>query len=577
MPLVAGARRAGWKLNQPKRSFLKALNSALARKGPPTVAVLMAPRGRDLVSIIARSRPRGRVTGFDASEDPSRLHAALAAAGPFHVIVDDTRKGRGRAELFRSTFFHLRPGGTYLVRNFGNGSRQIELRSDEESVLKLVTRLLDLRAGGAPLLKRRAMGDEAALAHAIGQVQVEAKHLVVTNKTRASPKLSEEEATQLLEVRGESMGRVLAQLPPLELRSRCAVVESPRYRSALAPSRPGEFPDSFSVPPLSLREYYDVVCSPGQVAMSGNLLLPDTFRHHRADRLANRNTRELAQRFAAPHQDLSEARDLAGPYFYLDSEYRGHFGHAMTEQLSRLWAWAQAKEAEPRLRALMTVSDWGPGLNDFEPTLYAAAGISPEDLVLADGPVRVERLFAATPMFSQPAYVHPDIRHTWARVSRKLAESAPEREYPDRIFCGRRAGHRSCRNGAEVEALFAEHGFAVIYPEDFSLPEQAMMFRRAEVVAGFAGSALFNICLSETPTRVVMISSDSYVASNEYLMAAALGHDVDVVWCESEIAMPTDRWSWRAFGAAFRVDFDKEGRYLTDLLASLESGPAIRV
>ena len=49
----------------------------------------------------------------------------------------------------------------------------------------------------------------------------------------------------------------------------------------------------------------------------------------------------------------------------------------------------------------------------FERALYGAAGIAPDDLVLVDGPVRVERLLAATPMFSQPQYVHPDLVHTY--------------------------------------------------------------------------------------------------------------------------------------------------------------------
>ena len=72
----------------------------------------------------------------------------------------------------------------------------------------------------------------------------------------------------------------------------------------------------------------------------------------------------------------------------------------------------------------------------------------------------------------------------WRRA-RRPSNQASRRSV--RLFCSRRPGKRSCHNAAEVEGLFAAHGFAVVYPEDHPLPEQARMVRDADVVAGFAG------------------------------------------------------------------------------------------
>ena len=44
---------------------------------------------------------------------------------------------------------------------------------------------------------------------------------------------------------------------------------------------------------------------------------------------------------------------LLGPYFHIDGEIQGHFGHMITEQVSRLWAWEEAKRREPGLKALL--------------------------------------------------------------------------------------------------------------------------------------------------------------------------------------------------------------------------------
>ena len=557
--MVQAARQAGWTVTAPRRAFLRDLASACRGWGrPPVVALLAPPAGSPVAGIVSRARPRARVTVLDAGAEPSALHTALAAAGPFDVVVDVSRRGGLRADLFRRTFLHLRPGGSYLVWNTGIGPR-------EGSILALVLRLAEVRA-------RRPRGvaaqDDAALAQAVRQTRIEGRHLVVTSRTPALAKLTEEETDVVLAARGPSTGRVLHRLEPVRFASRCTVTDVPAVDVESSP-RVYRRPEHFDVPAMSLREYPEAVCLPGQVAVSGNLVLPDTYRHSRRRRMDNKYTHDLAPRFAMPKQSAQDAPRLEGAYFFLDSEFRGHYGHAVTEQLARLWAWPRAKAAEPGLRALMAVNRWGPELRDFERALYAAAGIAPEDLLLVDGPVQVERLLTATPMFSQPDYIHPDLVHTYTAVSRALTEQAPARDYPLRIFCARRGNHRECRNAEEVEALFARFGFAIVYPERFTLPEQARMFRDAEVIAGYAGSAMVSLCLTQSAKRVILVSSSSYTAKNEYLIGSALGHRIDIVWCEAETPMPVDRYSRRAFLSAFTMDAEREGRQLVEILASL--------
>jgi capsular polysaccharide biosynthesis protein len=171
-------------------------------------------------------------------------------------------------------------------------------------------------------------------------------------------------------------------------------------------------------------------------------------------------------------------------------------------------------------------------------------------------------------MFSMPEYVHPDIREVWHSIGRRLATSAPSREYAKRIFCARRTNKRKCRNAKDVEAVFAGRGFEVIYPEDFPLPEQAAMFRHAEVVAGYAGSALFTLAFCETPKRVIMISSEAYRARNEYMIASVLGHQLDVLWCRPD-APRANKPAKPGHMTAFTFDFAREGLFLEKTLASL--------
>jgi capsular polysaccharide biosynthesis protein len=354
---------------------------------------------------------------------------------------------------------------------------------------------------------------------------------------------------------------VLQTIPAVSFASRCD------FRTNATRGRLAQPREVYDAPAMSLRLVHDVRCDPGQVVSKDRLLLPDSYRHNMRPRLKNRYTVEMAPRFARLLDEREPVR-LAGTYFHLDNELRGHFGHAMTEQVAKLWGWTAAREGFPGLKVLLALNK-GRQLAGWELTLYRAAGIAREDIEFVEGPVEVERLVTATQMLSEPQYVHPAITDTWRRLSDALVADAPERDYPDRFFCARRTKKRACHNAAEVEALFAEQGFAIVYPEDYSLPEQAAMFRHASVIGGYAGSALFNVLYATEPKHLVMLGSEAYTATNEYMIASVQGHRIDLITCRPDLEQPEDHWSRAAFESSYTFDPDREGPLLREVFASL--------
>lgn len=524
------------------------------------------PPARMLARLLAQARPRVRVLAVDGTQDPGRLHLALATRGRFDLLVDLTGPETDRAELFRRVFWHLRKGGALVVRHAdtGTGTSPRDLVTRLVAVQRAAQQTAQLAAhqAGRPLGGGRRAGAELSLARAVATVTEAGPHLVVTSRARAFAVVREGEVNALLQTERPPRGELLARLPPARLRSRGTVADSP--------GAPGGVPVELDAPELSLRRYDQVRCLRGQVVVQGNLMLPDSFRHGYRRRLQNTFVNDRGPGFAVPRPSGRDSDELVldGPYFHLDCEFRGHFGHALTDQLSRLWAWRQAREAEPDLKALL-VKNRQHVLHPFEVALYGAMGIPAADLLLVDGPVRVERLLCATPMFSQPRYVHPAITAVWDEAARGLAAAAPERTYPDRIFLSRRTAKRSCHNAEEVEGLFAEHGFEVVFPEEHPLAEQARMFREAGVVGGFAGSGMFGILFSDAPKRVVLVSSDLYTAKNEHLIAAVRGHHVDTAWCRADLPRAPRGWMPDAFRAGFTFDHRREGAWLADRLRRL--------
>ena len=488
----------------------------------------------------------------------------MAAAGPFDVIVDTSDADTSvQLDAFERTFGHLREGGTYLVRR---------MLVDTESG---VPDDLWSRCAAAQAARNRGFAgdidpDLRWLTRRMRSFEVRGESLILTARMPGRAKIREEEVSTLLADRPD-LGRVISVRPAADL------VSSATYTDNADTSDPARVP-VFRAPELQLRRYDDVICSRGQIVATDHHLLPDSYRHPQLRRLVNIYIDDLAPLFGEIRHRQDRRRSLQGAYYYLDSEAPGHFGHLLTEQVSRLWGWQQAKKSEPALKLLLSLHQTRPSqrLEAHELSILEAVGITEDDVVVFDDPVRVERLYAGTPMFACPdrgsaeggePYVHPDIGALWRRIGDHVAERAPSAVRPRRLFVSRRPSlKRACHNLLEVENLFREHDFTVLYPEEHSMAEQVALFRAAEVVAGFAGSALFTLAFCADPTDVIALAPSSYTGRNEYPISSVIGHRLTVVWSSSDIDHPPGGWTREAFMSGFTFDMDREGRYLRAVL-----------
>ncbi len=566
--LTEAASRIGWEPRRAERQLLRAVDS-LMRRGRPRVG-LMHPHDDRFENALLLAFPRARVVAVAAGLSRAQAHASLTAAGPFDLLVDLGGSRADRTRLFRDTFGHLAKRGAYVVQDC---STRLVAQGRKETVppiLGLLARLLDDGLQDASVRARprsRHRNQDRALGRTIAEMTARRSHVVVTKGVRTLAKVREEDFLAMI-LDGVVEGTVLLQRPGAALVSRCDLHENVPNRDLFGGRE--LFPDHYQAPPLSLREVRGVTCRRGQVAVHESMLLPDSYRHHLARNLTNVRTTDISAFHAHLKGRPKGPKVLEGAFFHLSSEVPGHFGHAVTEQLSRLWAWDVAKRREPDLKALVLTGDPGLRMARWERDLYEAAGVAPADVHLTRAPVRVERFVSATPMLSMPAYIHPGIVEVWDRVARNLAAQATVCESPRRIFCSRRAAaKRKCRNSRQVEQAFVRWGFTVVYPEDLTLADQVALFQRADVVAGFAGSALLTLAFCEAPKRLISIQSGSYAASNEYLISAVRGHRMDRFWCVPDCARPDRSWDRAPFQSPFEFDFDRDGDRLEETLATL--------
>ncbi|GAB3059951.1 hypothetical protein GCM10027053_22540 [Intrasporangium mesophilum] len=636
--LVRLAQEQDWQDVRPHLGAMEVVVEAVGQQVEGKVAVVGGADVDPWAAILTERWPDLRVTRVHVTDDASDAHVRLTIQGPLDAIIDasDTT-GNEQALLFERVFMHLRKGGSFVARRLvphpappprtpptppagdtppapatptaatptgatptaaptevaepgkpaGVEARSPEFPRDARLAYDEALPNENLPpeppydgdlwglVSAAQAARTRDFHDHLdvgpgyrdieGLGSCLAEVHVHSKVLRVVNGLRVAPKLREEEVDPVLAAR-PGLGERLEVLPGVTWASEIAY-DFNRPRDPYVQT-------VFPTPPMTLRRYDAPVCSRGQIVTKGDLLFPETFRQGWMDRLANVYVVEKAPRFGLVRRDISKPDELPGAWFHLDSEWPGHFGHLLTEQLSRLWALDRVREIEPDVKILTTLThDRDPMvLAPFEIEILGAFGIEPDDIHVFTNPCRPERLYTATGMYSLPRFVHPRMASIWDRVGDHVVRTAgPEEERPRRIFASRRPTlKRACHNTRAVEELFAAHGFAVIHPEDHSLGEQVAMFRAADVVGGFAGSGLFSLAFCPTPKQVISLGPDTYTARNEYLISAVRGHSLTSVFSRPDLDHPAGSWTQKAFASGFTFDFDEEGRFLEERLARLD-------
>ncbi|WP_139982676.1 glycosyltransferase family 61 protein [Nocardioides litoris] len=487
---------------------------------------------------------------------PRPLHEALVGHGHLDVVVDRAR-GAGAAPRLPVLLAHVRPGGSAYVA--------LPARPEARGpLLDLVAEIERVRADGVDPPSRRSHDrrpvevlDLHALAASVAAVEVDDVAVRVVRSDVATWAVVPERRTDDLLAAHPHLGQVLEHRPPAS-RPRTA-----GFRSS-DPDETGL--EGLHAPGLSLRAHDDAVVAPRMVARVRDLVLPQAWRNT-VDRRPRTPALAGWTRWSVrvPAELDRPAAPLPGTWFHADNVLRGHFGHAVTEQLSQLWAWPAVLDRYPDAGVLVG-TDRAP-LAAWETELLEAAGLPRSRVHGIQGPVRVERLLAATPGHVVGRHVHPDLRALHAATGDALEARSGLSATPRRLWVTRTAAKRRCHEEAEVEELARRRGFTVVDPAAHPLPDQVAMVRRAEVVAGWGGSGLVHLLLGGPPRAVVVVTHTGYPAWNEQAAAVLGDHPLTLVRGTPDIV--TDGFSRAAMHSDFHLDPDREGRVLREALDGL--------
>lgn len=177
-----------------------------------------------------------------------------------------------------------------------------------------------------------------------------------------------------------------------------------------------------------------------------------------------------------------------------------HFGHLITESLARLWGLRALDWQGPVLWhcAHPAMLDPATPLGARVRDILALAGLSPERLVIPDGPVRLAEVIVPEAGYEERFALSRDQERALAALAPPAA-TAPRPTYLSRRHWpkARIAGE------AELETILAERGVRIVHPETLSLAEQLAVVQGGDPLIAPVGSATHLLMLTDRRPRVI--------------------------------------------------------------------------
>jgi hypothetical protein len=210
-----------------------------------------------------------------------------------------------------------------------------------------------------------------------------------------------------------------------------------------------------------------------------------------------------------------------------------HWGHFLTESISRLWSLDRHTSTENHLLLLGGVhnGDTSCAVNYF----LDAVKVEHELYKGVTEPIKVRKAFVPLASFSnrgQAYSAHIIFPHKLAE--RLLGSWTPKVKSNRPVYLSRSRlfNRRLIRNEVEFENFLKSHGMLVCYPETMSLQEQIWLFNGYTTFIGCWGSALHNLIFCVDVTRITLhIMSGWRINPNYFLFDAISGLESHYINC----------------------------------------------
>jgi len=208
---------------------------------------------------------------------------------------------------------------------------------------------------------------------------------------------------------------------------------------------------------------------------------------------------------ALPRPSIFSSEKLQGNTFYL-GVWMGHYGHFITETLSRLWAFREIKHFRHLVVFPFIFSHRKP-VKDYQAYLMYLLDIPSDNIETLRAPTRFKSITVPEQGWTINRSANSNIAPIYTHIRETHQARHSSKETCERIFLSRNdKKYQRTNNVADIETLFKKRGFTIFYPDQLTMQQQLSIYSNCKIMAGFSGSALHNCLFTHQDTLVIEVA-----------------------------------------------------------------------
>jgi capsular polysaccharide biosynthesis protein len=179
-----------------------------------------------------------------------------------------------------------------------------------------------------------------------------------------------------------------------------------------------------------------------------------------------------------------------------------HYGHFLMETVSTFWAIPYLQEQ----RFLFHPFLFGASIKPWMKPFFVSNGISSSKVEVIDSDLLVDHLLVPERSYGVNTFLHVRQAEVYRAVKNMVELAVVPKGVGRHVFVSRSRLSKNIRgvtNAAAFDQAMERSGFAVIFPETMTIEEQVRIYASADILCGFAGSALHNCVFMEPGSHLI--------------------------------------------------------------------------
>ncbi|MDO6548898.1 glycosyltransferase 61 family protein [Pseudoalteromonas carrageenovora] len=200
-----------------------------------------------------------------------------------------------------------------------------------------------------------------------------------------------------------------------------------------------------------------------------------------------------------------------------------HYGHFITESLSRLYAWDPIKYDKIIFSVVGPAKHFSE-LPQWIVNLLSIYGINESNLVLLNVNTKCDSVYCVKPGFTLNGWF--DKKHINYLADKLKDNKAKLRDTSfDKVFISRsRFSKGNVAGESYLDKVFSDNGFYILHPQNHDIFYQLSVLRNARVIAGISGSAFHTVMLlDKKPEKIFEICRRGKINGTQKIINDALG------------------------------------------------------